>query len=209
MLDDDIAVDLDIAMAVRRDGIPGAHTPDGILTRFSGTKFESLLNQIERQGDPATVELGFDLLAFNEDSCRGIDNGLTHIIEGTIKDGKCHDFSIGSIQQGSGVTFHCNVLSDEDAARRLRAHCIRRKYVSKVSKWFGVCLDEKGVLQFGLLLDFPWERSDQMDAQTSHMRRGVDPKLLGRNGFIPKPKKIGRNEKCPCGSGEKFKHCHM
>ena len=21
-------------------------------------------------------------------------------------------------------------------------------------------------------------------------------------------KKIGRNEKCPCGSGKKFKHCH-
>ena len=21
-------------------------------------------------------------------------------------------------------------------------------------------------------------------------------------------KKVGRNEKCPCGSGKKFKHCH-
>ena len=21
-------------------------------------------------------------------------------------------------------------------------------------------------------------------------------------------RKIGRNEKCPCGSGKKFKHCH-
>ncbi|GBH09432.1 Preprotein translocase subunit SecA [Pseudomonas syringae pv. actinidiae] len=209
MLDDDIAVDLDIAMAVRRDGVPGAHTPDGILTRFSGTKFESLIAQIERQGDPATIELGFDLLAFNEDSCRGINNGLTHIIEGTTKDGKCHDFSVGSIQQGSGVTFHCNILCDDDAARRLRAHCINRKYASKVSKWFGVCLDDKGMLQFGLLLDFPWERSDEMDAQTAHMRRGVDPKLLGRNGFISKLKKIGRNEKCPCGSGKKFKRCHM
>ena len=23
-----------------------------------------------------------------------------------------------------------------------------------------------------------------------------------------KEKKVGRNEKCPCGSGKKFKHCH-
>ena len=23
-----------------------------------------------------------------------------------------------------------------------------------------------------------------------------------------KDKKVGRNEKCPCGSGKKFKHCH-
>ena len=21
-------------------------------------------------------------------------------------------------------------------------------------------------------------------------------------------KKVGRNDKCPCGSGKKFKHCH-
>ena len=23
-----------------------------------------------------------------------------------------------------------------------------------------------------------------------------------------KEQKVGRNEKCPCGSGKKFKHCH-
>ena len=25
---------------------------------------------------------------------------------------------------------------------------------------------------------------------------------------IKSEKKVGRNEKCPCGSGKKFKHCH-
>ena len=25
---------------------------------------------------------------------------------------------------------------------------------------------------------------------------------------VNKDKKVGRNEKCPCGSGKKFKHCH-
>ena len=24
-----------------------------------------------------------------------------------------------------------------------------------------------------------------------------------------KPPKVGRNEPCPCGSGKKFKHCHL
>ena len=27
-------------------------------------------------------------------------------------------------------------------------------------------------------------------------------------GTSPKNKKVGRNEKCPCGSAKKFKHCH-
>ena len=26
--------------------------------------------------------------------------------------------------------------------------------------------------------------------------------------IVPTEKKIGRNEKCPCGSGKKFKFCH-
>ena len=25
---------------------------------------------------------------------------------------------------------------------------------------------------------------------------------------IVKPKKIGRNDPCPCGSGKKYKYCH-
>ena len=25
---------------------------------------------------------------------------------------------------------------------------------------------------------------------------------------LKEEKKVGRNEKCPCGSGKKFKHCH-
>lgn len=29
-----------------------------------------------------------------------------------------------------------------------------------------------------------------------------------KSGTIIKPRKIGRNEPCPCGSGKKFKYCH-
>lgn len=29
-----------------------------------------------------------------------------------------------------------------------------------------------------------------------------------KSGTIVKPRKIGRNEPCPCGSGKKFKYCH-
>ena len=28
------------------------------------------------------------------------------------------------------------------------------------------------------------------------------------NTNLKEEKKVGRNEKCPCGSGKKFKHCH-
>jgi preprotein translocase subunit SecA len=31
---------------------------------------------------------------------------------------------------------------------------------------------------------------------------------LEKNQENKSEKKVGRNEKCPCGSGKKFKHCH-
>lgn len=36
----------------------------------------------------------------------------------------------------------------------------------------------------------------------SHGDRGIREAVLARGGF-------GRNEPCPCGSGKKYKHCHL
>ncbi|WP_143483309.1 nuclease-related domain-containing protein [Pseudomonas congelans] len=209
MLEDDIAVDLEIAMSVRRDNTPGADTPDGILTRFSGTLFESVISQIEQAEDSKLIDLGFDLLAYDEDSCRAIDSGLKLITNKTSVDGQCHDFTLGSIQQNSGVTFHCNAITDSSSLHRLQAHCEKRKYRTKVNKWYGICVDPAGNFQCGTILDFTWKRSIDMDNKTAGMRSSTDPKLTGPKGFLPKSKKTGRNEKCPCGSGKKFKNCHL
>ena len=36
----------------------------------------------------------------------------------------------------------------------------------------------------------------------------VDQKNEDENLDISAPKKIGRNDPCPCGSGKKYKQCH-
>ena len=36
-------------------------------------------------------------------------------------------------------------------------------------------------------------------------KNGDDQQKIQENNS---EKKVGRNEKCPCGSGKKFKHCH-
>jgi len=37
----------------------------------------------------------------------------------------------------------------------------------------------------------------------------VNLKLNTELEAIPAIKKVGRNEPCPCGSGQKYKHCHV
>ena len=68
MLDDDISMDLDLSMLVRRDDIPGKRTPDGILTRFAATTVGRFVKEIEAQPDPATIDLGYMLLTLSEET---------------------------------------------------------------------------------------------------------------------------------------------
>jgi len=208
MLGDDISVDLDLAMTVRREGVDGPRTPDGILTRFTGTLFESLIHQIEKKADPATIALGFLLLTLGEDTCRTINVALGQITRATRADGKVHDFTVGIGEASEGITFHCNPEPPEQAADRLGTYCYMRKYAQKAQKWFGLCIDTNANLQFGVALDFKWEQSAEMDTRTAHMRQGID--LRARTAGAPlKREKIGRNDTCPCGSGLKYKKCHL
>jgi hypothetical protein len=62
MVGDDVGVDLDIAVAARRTGIPGARSPKGILTRLDSTVIAQILSEIEDKEEPAVIEFGFMLL---------------------------------------------------------------------------------------------------------------------------------------------------
>lgn len=195
-------------MTVRREGIPGNRTPDGILTRFVGTAFERLISQIEQRADPATIELGFLLLMLGEDTCRFIDNGIREIIRRARVDGVAHDFTVSIGDAQEGICIHCNPGGTDAAAKRLAAHCHLRKYTQKARKWFGLCLDTDESIRMGVMLDYPWSQSDEMDTQTADMQRrtGINikesPTKWGSG-------KIGRNDPCPCGSGLKYKKCHL
>ncbi|SDR03853.1 nuclease-related domain-containing protein [Paraburkholderia tuberum] len=204
-LEDDIAVDLDLAMTVRRDNVSGARTPEGILTRLADTLFEHLLFQIEKQPDPATMELGFLLLTLGEDTCQTIHHGLEFITRRTRTDGRTHDFTIAG--DYGGITFHCNPVPSKDAMTKLGAYCECRKYAQRAQRWFGVSLDAKANLQFGVVLESNWQQSDEMDLTTADMRQPMPAAKFAEQVRGSPRVKIGRNDPCPCGSGTKFKKC--
>lgn len=208
MLEDSIAAELDTAMTVRREGFPGKRTPSGILTKMAGTLYESLITQIERRADPAILELGFALLSMDEESCQSVHRGLLGITHQAKLDGKRHDFVIGVSSHGSGICFHCNPSPNRDAIDELQVHCQKRKYSLHARTWFGVSLSPDADIQFGVTLDFAWSQSREMDQLTKDMKAPTSVKAalktFERN---IRPKKCGRNQACPCGSGKKYKKC--
>ncbi|HNP36035.1 MAG TPA: SEC-C metal-binding domain-containing protein [Woeseiaceae bacterium] len=211
-LGDDICADLDLAMLTRRDNAPGTPTPDGILTKYADTTFGKIVQEIEHIEHPGSIDLGFLLLEMSGETIERINDGIAVIVDSHLKDGGHHDFSIGVGEKGRvGLTIHCNSDDVVTATERLDRHCQVRKYDQKAEAWFGVIIEPKtSGLKFAMGLQFPWEQSDDLDKATQDLKKPqilrpgkpMNFRTLERTG-----RKIGRNEKCPCGSGKKYKKC--
>jgi len=202
-LGEDISTDLDLAMLVRREGLPGKDTPEGILTRLEGTTFARLIQQIDHDPRDNAVDLGIFLLGLSEDAARQLSSAIDLLSEKALLDGAPHDFTMGS--GGEGMTVHITDFALSDAEPRLHRHCQLRKYQQHAKKWFGVLLSPKSASLRAIgKLDFKWNRDLAIEAQISAMpgTRRFTSRPKGKDG-----RKISWNAPCPCGSGKKFKKC--
>ena len=205
MLDESFALDLDTAFTVRRQGLQGARTPDGILTRLRETYVGRLLRSIEQSSEPALIDLGFALLKLSEETYDSIEQGVRQICQQTATDGKLHDLTLAFGDGEEGITVHCGPFSGPASVEKLRSHCERRKYVSKATRWFGLFVRaQDGMPKFGVNLKGEWKKDPDLEEETKGMNRLGNLQRVGRQ---LKRVKIGRNESCPCGSGEKYKKC--
>ena len=210
-LGDDICVDLDSAMMSRRAGFPGKKTPDGILTKHQNTIFSNIISEIENYEAPSVVDLGFMLLSASEATVNLINKGVSKIAARARTDRRNHDITLGFSDGKIGLTIHCNKRPMYDAIPALKTHCRNRKYSEKANTWFGCCIDPHSIqIKFGIKLDHEWEQSDEMDDIVKDLPRIQPSKTFtdfhpGNNKELSR--KIGRNEKCPCGSGLKYKKC--
>lgn len=206
MLSDDIAMHVDIAMVVRREGVPGMATPEGILTRFKGTTFGRLFAQIESSEAPELVNLGLLLLQLNEETALSLGKGIEKLAARSRQDRKVHDASIPMLDAKSGLTIHCRYEADEEAAEHLMAHCQIRKHMTKADSWFGLLIDpDSGHITLSVASDAPWEPDPLLDEAAKHL--SGKPMTAWRDMPERLNRKVGRNDPCSCGSGKKYKKC--
>ena len=210
-LEDDICADLDLAMMVRREGISGSDVPEGILTKYKGTEFDQIIKDINKLEHPATIDLGFMLLTLGGDSIEVINDGVSQMIQLGKRDGKHHDLTVGIGEGKTGLTIHCNDDHASISGPRLERHCERRKYTQKANSWFGVCIGQAVPrLRFGVNTEYSWVQSNEMDQLVKDLPKPQNLKGKKKINFktvTKRPKKLGRNDKCPCGSGKKYKKC--
>lgn len=205
MLGEDCAGALDIAMQARRGGWPGKRVPDGILTRFDNLPIGRLLTEIERIASPQVIGLGLSLLQLNSQTAKLLNSGINRIVSAAKRDGGNHDISVAVNPGNAGITIHCNGLPEKSARERLSTHCKVRKYDVRANAWYGLLLDPAtGGIRAALVIEEDWRPDSQMDEVMAVWSKR-SPASISELGS--KPKKIGRNDPCPCGSGRKFKKC--
>ncbi len=202
---DDIATDLDVAMTVRRRGIKGDSTPDGILTRFSATSIGSIIKDIENNPSSVSLDLGFVLLKLSEETFIEASNSLDKIIALAKKDHKNHTLTIGLSSQDTGIVIYCNDSSTLKARVDLYRHCEWRKYKEKVNTWFGINLRPNVSLRYCFFLNNKWQPSNDLSEKTKNIQ--LIAKASGAAPSNTTQHKVGRNSLCPCGSGIKYKKC--
>lgn len=199
-LDDSLASDIDAAMIVRREGLPGKDTPEGLLTRFKDTFVGRVIDDVDRNPNALCVELGLTLLEMGEDGINDVE-ALVSIMAARGRG----DVTLPMENRSSGLTIHCNSDPRSIAEPSLQKHMLRRKYFQKADKWLGLNVDPSTMLvRFGLYVRQKHVFDYELEALMASAPPMVKTKDVLRGASR---RKIGRNEKCTCGSGKKYKHC--
>jgi hypothetical protein len=206
MLDDDISVDLDVAMAVRRDGVNGQGTPDGILTRLNSTTVGRIITALESRPEPGVIDFGFLLLAMSGKATTDASRASIGLPNWRAEIGGRTTYPSASTRPRVGSP--CIAASMGFRWRRLN-YGVTASFVSiqKAKTWFGVCLHPSDQsLRFGFKLDHEWQRDNHLERLA---RDAAPPANLSQAiEASTKQSKVGRNDPCPCGSKPKYKRCH-
>jgi len=165
-----------------------------------------MVSSIDARDHPATIDLGFLLLQLDADSIKGLSRTIDRITSQTRQDAQPHDMTVALGSQSTGLTVHCNQLSDDEAKERLGGRCALRKHSQKAARWLGISLrPEDAGIRFGVSMEYPWQPNEHVDEMLRQMPKARPAAEVFRKQS--RRAKVGRNAPCICGSGIKFKRC--
>lgn len=201
-LHDDFAADLEIAMGARRLGLPGKRTPDGVLTLVAGRKLDEIIAAIEAEPFGPAIDLVLLIYQLSGAAMNELADGVDRVLEFGRQRGSS-DFSMGF--GDTGLTLHANFSHRFEAEPRLERHIALRKYRQKARAWYGLSLSPiDGAIRFGKKIAFPWT----FDAATNRAAKMLG-KIAKRQPVARIGSELSRNDLCHCGSGRKYKKCHL
>ena len=188
--------ELDHAMWVRRQKLYGEATPKGILSHLQGTHLENIIFQLSRKNDALFVDFGLILLNIDLNYLVKLETQLKEIVLKSRKDGKRHYITPFEGKR-FGITFYFTHSNTFQEIHNLQWICDYYRVEERRESWLGISIHPISMCIY-LVLD-----SFQGKIRSPAYEKFVKNMILK----LPKKTKIGRNDKCLCGSGKKSKFC--
>lgn len=187
-------------------GLEVSDDGDTIKNRWKNEDFDRLCNELKSINQAKITDIIFYLLDWSGNARTNFVNLITKTKHKTLNDDKTYNFTMppdDSFYPRVGVTF---TSSNTENVRKLRNSlltlCQIRKYKHKGDVWigFGSLKNSNNMMDVVVFNDQKWEQDKELEEMSKSRLKGI-----GR--YVRIGKKIGRNEKCPCGSGLKYKKC--
>ena len=207
-IDQGMAGLIDANFPVARGHYPKTKAADRLFHQWRNEDFESLVNQVKMMDQPGLTDVLFFLFDL---AGSGADN-LIRIIQRTKRatclDGELHDATIPLPRHAKGITFvsyprTSSSFEEQRYQDQFRGLAMSRKYKSRANEWLALASrsDDQGPFNLLWYSKEPW----QYDQDLEHLAKVL---LKPGQAIHASGRKLGRNERCPCGSGLKFKRCH-
>ncbi len=187
---------------------PRMNAESGLFSKWRNKEFEKIVYEVkmlDHQGIPDVVFLLYDWAGPGADNFIKIYEKTKR---GTLRDGKFHDAAVFSNKSNRGITFvsypeTSSYTEEQSYLEKFGALAIAQKQRSRADEWLAFASRSGSQRSFDSLWysKEPWQPDPDLDDL-------VEPLLDPRRAVSADGRKIGRNEPCPCGSGQKYKNCH-
>ena len=176
------------------------NTTGELKNRWRNSQFQVVVDLLKSSPDPQATDALFMLFDLREDVFQYVWQKIEEAMRSCARTGQISYCCI-LLEDGSGISSICSPVPESPSTLEeiVGNHADVCKYKYKANKWLGLGIVTTPILSLALaFVREPWEPDPELDK-------------LARAFFQAgtKQEKPGRNQPCWCGSGRKYKSCHL
>lgn len=208
MLDTDFGANIDRNYYPYKTGLSHlvSEKNDPILKRKKPENFGILLENIKKVEHENTTDIIFHLMDFSDKAQENIIKGMIDYKQQAIHQNTPKSLAYPSAPEFGLTYVICETGNHDELEIVTEKYSVLRKYKSKCNAWLGLgsFTTSPNLVDFIIYLDKPWKHDPATEAESESF---FGPKNPGHRIPIGNHVKVGRNDPCPCKSGQKFKRC--
>jgi hypothetical protein len=167
-------------------------------------EFKEIIKNIESLSKEGFTIVTTILLGLSGEAHKNIIEGLNHIKDLSVREGKTHDATFYFKEISLGLTFFVGPNRLVAELDRMEDHCKLKMYQTRYENWIAIMIDSNSKITSPhdfLIRRKKLEYDEQLEQKLMHFKKWK----WEETGMVGQ--KIGWNQPCPCGSGLKYKKC--